>query len=197
MNKKILQQRLDEILPKLQSDEFLNNKGLGNEIGFYIFDYPAQSELQVREHIEFLVEKLNNRGIQFIHINIFTVIIELLRSRNLEQKAFDIQKKKGSAALLKALKGPLDQKRLADFMSKKAEPEKQQFILLSGLGNSWPLIRGHSLLNALHSLMKDTPLVLFYPGKYNGTELHPFGRIDSANYYRAFSLVSQINHPYQ
>lgn len=188
--KNTLQERLDEILPKLQSDEFLNNKGLGNEIGFYIFDYPAQSELLVREHISFMIEKLNNRGIQFSHINIFDMILELLDSRKLQQKSFEIQKKKGSESLIKALKGPLDQKRLAEFITNKAEPEKQQFILLSGLGSSWPLIRGHSLLNALHSLVGATPLVLFYPGEYNGTELHPFGRIESANYYRAFSLVS-------
>lgn len=188
--KKSLQQRLDEILPKLQSDEFLNNKGLGNEIGFYIFDYPAQSELQVRDHIEYLIEKLNKRNLQFTHINIFTAILELLDSRKLLQKAFEIQKNKGSEALIKALKGPLDQKRLADFIAKKIDPDKKQFLLLSGLGSSWPLIRGHSLLNALHALMGSTPLVLFYPGEYNGTELHPFGRIDSANYYRAFSLVT-------
>ncbi len=189
-NKKNLQERLDNILPKLQSDEFLNNKGLGNEIGFYIFDYPAQAELQVRDHIDFVCEKLTKRDIKYSHINIFKVILELLDSRNLQQKAFDIHKKKGSDALLKALKGPLDQKRLAEFITKKADPENQQFILLTGLGSSWPLIRGHSLLNALHSLMGATPLVLLYPGEYNGTKLNPFGRIESSNYYRAFSLVS-------
>jgi len=189
-NKKNLQERLDDILPKLQSDEFLNNKGLGNEIGFYIFDYPAQAELQVREHIDFICEKLTKRNIKFSHINIFEIILELLDSRKLQQKAFDIHKKKGSDALLKALKGPLDQKRLAEFIAKKTEPENQQFIILTGLGSSWPLIRGHSLLNALHSLMGTTPLVLFYPGEYNGTKLNPFGRIESSNYYRAFSLVN-------
>jgi hypothetical protein len=191
MNKtKSLQERLDQILPKLQSDEFLNNKGLGNEIGFYIFDYPAQSELQVREHITFIEEKLQNRGVNFININIFESILKLLESRKLLQKSFDIQKTKGSKALLKALKGPLDQQRIAEYISKKIKTQPVDFVLLTGLGSAWPLIRGHSLLNALHSLVGSTPLVLFYPGEYNGTELHPFGRIDSANYYRAFSLVS-------
>ena len=32
-------QRLEQIIPRIQSEEFIQNKGLGNEIGFYIFDY--------------------------------------------------------------------------------------------------------------------------------------------------------------
>jgi hypothetical protein len=33
-----LTDRLNEILPKITSDDFLSSRGLGNEIAFYIFD---------------------------------------------------------------------------------------------------------------------------------------------------------------
>ena len=33
-------ERLNRILPKLTSPDLLNSQGLGNEIGFWIFDYP-------------------------------------------------------------------------------------------------------------------------------------------------------------
>ena len=36
---KDIYERLDEIIPKITEDNFRKNKGLGNEIGFYIFDY--------------------------------------------------------------------------------------------------------------------------------------------------------------
>jgi hypothetical protein len=39
--------------------------------------------------------------------------------------------------------------------------------------------------------MAKTPLILFYPGEYSGRDLHPFGMIDSKNYYRAFKLVPE------
>ena len=35
-----LTDRLNQILPIITSDAFLRGKGLGNEIAFYIFDYP-------------------------------------------------------------------------------------------------------------------------------------------------------------
>ncbi|CAH1520423.1 putative cytoplasmic protein [Vibrio owensii] len=184
-----LQDRLDLIQPKFQSEEFLSNKGLGNEIGFYIFDYAPEAELLVNEQLEMICQRLEKRGRKFVHLNLFDVLLEMLDSRKLLEKAFQLHKVKGDEALLKALKGPLDQKRVAEFLIKKIEPINQDFVLLSGLGSCWPLLRGHSLLNALHADMGETPLVLFYPGSYTGLELHPFGKIDSANYYRAFELV--------
>lgn len=50
--------RLNQILPKLTSPELLHNIGLGNEIGFYIFDYPPERELQLREFVAFICEQL-------------------------------------------------------------------------------------------------------------------------------------------
>ena len=191
---KNLNDRLDQILPKIESEDFLKNQGLGNEIGFYVFDYPPESELTVREHLEYMTERLDKRGRNFKSINLFEAIIELLDSRKLTERAFKVQKERGDDALFNALKGPLEQNRVADFIASKidfgsCEKNKTEFILLHGLGSAWPIIRGHGLLNALHAKVGNVPTVLFYPGEYDGTALKPFGRIESNNYYRAFKLV--------
>ncbi|MEK8686246.1 hypothetical protein P2S23_19520, partial [Escherichia coli] len=47
----VLEYRLSQIQSRINEDRFLKNNGSGNEIGFWIFDYPAQCELQVREHL--------------------------------------------------------------------------------------------------------------------------------------------------
>jgi hypothetical protein len=186
---KILRDRLDQIMPKIEDSDFLQNQGLGNEIGFYVFDYPAESELEVREHLNFITEKLLKRGRTFAKINLFEAVIEILESRKLTERAFKVQKERGDDALFNALKGPLEQNRVADYIAKKADLENCEFILLHGLGSAWPIIRGHGLLNALHAKVGNVPTVLFYPGEYDGTALKPFGEIDSNNYYRAFKLV--------
>jgi len=191
---KRLHERLDEIQPRIESEDFLKNQGLGNEIGFYVFDYPPESELTVREHLEYMTERLNKRGRNFKSINLFEAIIELLDTRKLTERAFKVQKERGDDALFNALKGPLEQNRVAEFIASKidfssCEKNKTEFILLHGLGSAWPIIRGHGLLNALHAKVGNVPTVLFYPGEYDGTALKPFGRIESNNYYRAFKLV--------
>ena len=48
---KTLQRRLDLVMERMEDPRFQKNMGLGNEIGFWIFDYPAQHELVVRDHI--------------------------------------------------------------------------------------------------------------------------------------------------
>ncbi len=190
-----LAERLDAIRERLDNDDFLNNRGLGNEIGFYIFDYPPQFELMVRDYLALLVGRMAKLGRRFVHLNLFAELLAMLQARKLLDKAFELEKKKGIDELAKALKGPLEQGRVAQHLVKKMDPSAQEFVLLSGLGQCWPLLRGHSLLNALHAHMGETPLVLFYPGRYNGLELYPFdldtAEVAPANYYRAFQLVPQ------
>ncbi|EGR1579745.1 DUF1788 domain-containing protein [Vibrio parahaemolyticus] len=188
-----LQQRLEKVQDRLESDEFLTNKELGGEIGFYIFDYPAEHEIIVREHIDFLTKKLASRseitGKRFASINLYEMVVELLKSRKLLDRAYKMQFEKGDDVLFKALKGPLEQNRFAEFIVKQANVLECDFIILHGLGSVWPIIRGHGLLNALHAKVGNVPTVMFYPGEYDGATLKPFGRIESNNYYRAFKLV--------
>ena len=100
-----------------------------------------------------------------------------------------IQKQKGDAEVLKALKGPLGADKIAKAFVEEAEPQAHDLVLISGVGNAYPLLRSHNLLNNLHSLMVDTPLVMFYPGIYTGQGLTLFGKLKETNYYRAFQLV--------
>ncbi|MDD1636073.1 MAG: DUF1788 domain-containing protein [Methylococcaceae bacterium] len=188
---KALQSRLDLILERIENPRFLNNDGLGNEIGFWIFDYPAKHELVVRDYLKHLADKLGKRGYQFINVNIYETIIEMLASRGLLERTFSREKQVGVDAIRNTLSGPLSQKKIAEFIAENIQPETLDFVLLSRLGNAWPLVRGHELLSALQDVMGKTPLVLFYPGEYNGRDLHPFGMIESRNYYRAFKLVPE------
>ncbi|MEZ9819682.1 DUF1788 domain-containing protein [Shewanella sp. 10N.286.45.A1] len=184
-----LQQRLDNIQSRLESDEFLQNKELGGEIGFYIFDYKPEHELAVREHIAQLEKKLPKRGYTFASINLFEMIIRLLESEGILESTFEMQKKRSERYLFKALKGTFEQNRVAEFIVKEANIDNCDFIMLHGMGSVWPIVRGHGLLNALHAKVGQVPTVMFYPGEYDGAALKPFGRIESNNYYRAFKLA--------
>jgi len=183
--------RLDKILDRLTSEKLLSNSGLGNEIGFYIFDYPPEFEVAVRDHIRFVLRQLPKKkpDLKFTHINLFDLMLDYLKNRNLLDRVLDIELKKGSEALLSALKGPLDAKKIAKEFITLAPPEDNDLVLVSGVGSVYPMLRSHNLLNNLHHLMEDTPLVMFYPGVFTGQGLRLFGKLKETNYYRAFQLV--------
>ena len=46
-----LASRLNQILPRITSADFLSSEGIGNEIACYIFDYPAEDELEVDQEL--------------------------------------------------------------------------------------------------------------------------------------------------
>lgn len=186
-----LQKRLNQIPEKIISEEFLSAKGLGNEIGFWIFDYAAEHELSVREYISFLEEMLAAKHSQLnvLHVNLLSALVDYLTDRGFTNKAVKLQREKGDEALMKALSGPLHMDKFAPYLLKRCEVDRRDIILISGVGSVWPLLRAHNLLNSLHALLGHKPVVLFYPGEYTGQSMSLFGKIPSSNYYRAFKLV--------
>ena len=147
--------------------------------------------MEVREHIGCILRQLPKRkpDMQFKHINLFDLILEYLKNRNLLDRVINIQSQKGDEALLKALKGPLDAKKIAKEFIELAPPAEHDLVLVSGVGSAYPMLRSHNLLNNLHHLMEDTPLVMFYPGVFTGQGLRLFSKLKEINYYRAFPLV--------
>lgn len=186
-----LQERLNRIPEKITSDTFMSGQGLGNEIGFWIFDYQPEQELQVREYLTFLKGLLarQHAELQVDHVNLLALLRDYLSERGFLDKAITMQQAKGDAALLKALRGPLHMDKLAPYLIRHALSDDPDMVLISGVGNVWPMLRAHSLLNALHSRLGHKPLVIFYPGGYDGQQLTLFNRVTSNPYYRAFQLV--------
>ncbi|MGN7611900.1 DUF1788 domain-containing protein [Magnetococcales bacterium HHB-1] len=186
-----LTERLNKILDRVTSDTFLSGRGLGNEIPFYAFDYPPEREMDIRNHILFLKGHIPKRlpGISVLSIDLFELLVTYLKERKLFDAAIAMQKKKGNDFTLKALRAPLDAEKLARVLHQRIQESQPDMVFLSGVGTAYPLVRTHSLLNSLHPLLEKTPLVLFYPGKYDGQSLRLFGILTDRPYYRAFRLV--------
>ena len=57
MNTDTIDVKFDKAEVEIAKSSFRENKRLGNEVGYYIFDYPAEQELYVRERIEYIRKK--------------------------------------------------------------------------------------------------------------------------------------------
>ena len=186
-----LEKRLNKVLDRITSDDFLSGRGLGNEIPFHAFDYPPEQELAVREHVCFLQEQIPKKrpGISVLTINLFELLVDYLKERRLFDKAIQMQKKKGDDTTLKALRAPLDAGKIATVLHARIESAAPSMVFLTGVGAAFPLVRTHHLLNSLHPMMGNIPLILFYPGQYDGQSLCLFDVLTDRPYYRAFRLV--------
>jgi len=187
-----LDERLNAILERVTADDFLCGRGLGNEVPFYAFDYPPSEELRVREHVRFLETAIPKRrpDVKVAVVNLFELLVEMLKDRGRFDKAVEMQQKKGDERLFDVLRAPLDSGRVAAELVKRVSPEDHQVIFITGVGSAYPLVRTHNLLNNLQPLIGQTPVVVFYPGRYDGQSLQLFGVLGEKPYYRAFRLVS-------
>lgn len=187
-----LETRLELLKEKIQEDDFLNAKGLGNEIPFWIFDYPPEKELLIRETIDKISTNLKKISVNVLVIDLYEICLELLENKISAEKIFELENKKGSDELLNKLKIMLKPETVKKVIQKRMESgENIQLIFLTGVGKAWPLVRSHSILNNLQPLMGNVPLVTFYPGEYDNHELSLFGKFKDANYYRAFRLINE------
>lgn len=185
----LTKKRLNQLYNKLKSPSLLKSQGLANELGFYIFDYPPQDELIVRDHLKVLREQLLAIEVKVKLVDLFELAISILRKRNLLNQAEKFQIEKGDDYLQKALKSIFNEESFANSFLEFADIEQHELIIVSGVGNVFPLVRSHTLLSNLHARMKDTPLILFYPGKYDGEVLKLFDMLESKGYYRAFQMT--------
>lgn len=177
----------------MKKPSFRQNKGLGNEVGYYIFDYPAEQELFVRERIEYIRKKNEQSADEYriVVFDIYEIIIDILKEKGYLEKCFEFEKKKGFGRITKSVGNMLRITAKDSLIVKYIQehtPEKA-IVLLVGIGKCYPILRSHTVLNNLHQVIDEVPTVMFYPGKYDGQELVLFSEIKDDNYYRAFKLV--------
>lgn len=187
------EERLNQILPRLVSPDVLSNQGAGGEIGFWIFDYPPEEEMAMRAWLVDVIEpglRKQVPAVRFQTVDLFQLVVDLLDERKLFDKACEMQASKGDAAVLASLRSVLKEDRLAARMTEKLDVAQLDLLIVKGVGAVYPLLRTHTLLSALHPHMRNTPLLMLYPGTYNGQTLSLFNTLSDDNYYRAFRLVS-------
>jgi hypothetical protein len=186
-------ERLNQVLPRLLSTDVLDNRGVGGEIGFWIFDYPVEREMDMRQWLSEVIEPGIQRqrpDLKFTVIDLFEEVIAILKERNLLDKAYEMQTHKGDATLLASLRSVLKEDRLAARLTEKTDAANLDLLIIKGVGAVYPMLRTHTLLSALHPHMSHTPLLMLYPGVYDGLSLKLFNTLTDDNYYRAFRLVS-------
>ena len=183
-----LDDRLNKIGSKLEDAAFLAGSGIGNEIGFYVFDYPPEEEPKVRDSVDMIKKHFSvaNKP-RIIEINLLDVMLDILKKRGVYDKVLD-NETKWSMDVLKTKLSPLVRKDAVAARIAELANDDYDIVFITGVGSAYPLIRTHEVLNNLHDKLDTKPVVVFYPGKFTMQELLLFGVLDS-NYYRAFRLI--------
>ena len=182
-----LERRVTTLRRRLADPDFLANRGLGNEVGIYTLCYDPALELYARD---LLASIASDDGLpcRVVEHNLYDIALARLETRRLLAKMPAMERKHPPSWVMrqmdKVCPASMYARAIAD-----VPREPGDVILITGIGEIYPFLRLHSLLDNIQPLVRDVPVVAAYPGRFDGKTLRLFGRLEDENYYRAFDLV--------
>lgn len=192
-----INRRLDKIIPKIKEDKFIQGRGLGNEISFYIFDYEPNEELIVRDYVKHIKKEFSYEGSdrRVIEFDLYKMLLDIAKEKRIFDRVFEVEEKQGKDALFKAMTTFAK----PDIFLRKMKEQlgDHNVVFITGVGKVYPLVRSHNILNNLQEVIDKIPVIMFFPGRYDGQSLQLFNKFMDDNYYRAFPLVDQRKGGYR
>lgn len=189
-----IQDRFNHLLEVISGQRFLKKQGLGNEVPFFICPFKPEEAVAMAKLQRQLRNKLDQAGVRTLDINLYDLSIDLLKERGIWDQIHEMEANVSKAELKELLQGVLDpEAHLVPAISARMQAAEFDVMFISGVGEVFPYIRSHNVLNNLQSAAKEKPTVMFFPGAYThsletGASLDLFGRLHDDKYYRAFNI---------
>lgn len=184
----MIKQELDRIKGRISDPGFLSNKGLSNEVGIHVFCYDPKDEIVVRDYIRRLKAEANT-PYRIIECDLYEIFLSLLEDKRVLRSVQGVEEKRGKDYLLSQLQKIATPEALLARMDYSPHVKGQDVLFMTGIGKIHPFMRSHKMLDSMQHLFEDIPIVMFYPGSFNGQTLILFNEFLDGHYYRAFNLL--------
>lgn len=192
-----LPEQEEHLFTVLSGRRFLEMEGLSNEVPFFIYPYQPEDALEVAAAKKRVKNRLAGAGVTVLEINLYDLSIELLKERGVWDRVLAIEPDQDKADFREMLQGMLDpQLHIAPAIRDRLALEQFDIFFLTGIGEVFPYIRSHNVLNNMQSIVTGKPMLMFFPGCYEqsdtlGSSLVLFGRLKDDQYYRAKNILEQ------
>lgn len=189
-----VQERFQHLFAVISGQRFLKMQGLGKEVPFFICPYKPEEAVEMQRLQRQLDNRLAQAGVTVLEIDLYNLSIELLKARDIWDQILEMETSVSKDELKELLQGVLDpETHLVPAIAQRLAQTDFDVLFIAGVGEVFPYIRSHNVLNNLQSTAKDKPTVMFFPGEYThslaaGASLDLFGRLHDDKYYRAFNI---------
>ncbi|MFW6333544.1 MAG: DUF1788 domain-containing protein, partial [Thermodesulfobacteriota bacterium] len=186
--------KFQHLFDVISGQRFLKKQGLGNEVPFFICPFEPEEAMEMERIRRQLVNRLEQTGVRVLEIDLYDLSIDILKERGIWDRILEMEETVSKDQLKELLQGVLDpEAHLAPAIAARFAKAEFDVFFLSGVGEVFPYIRSHNVLNNLQSTAKEQPTVMFFPGAYtqsleSGASLDLFGRLRDDKYYRAFNI---------
>ena len=178
---------LNKVSVRLSEESFLSNKGLSNEVGIHVFCYDPKEEMTVRVYFETLKSQID-KPYRLIECDLYKIFLQICEEKHILNSIPNMEERKGKEYLAEQLQKVATPEAFVEKM--KYEPHKYgDVLLITGVGKVYPFMRSHKILDNIQHIFADIPILMLYPGTFDGSDLCLFGKFLDGHYYRAFNLI--------
>lgn len=187
------EERFNLLYRIISNPRFLQQEGLGNEVPYFIETYDLRDQTNVYRKLDALVKRLEAKGMQVLLFGLYDFVIDSFRESGELDSLIEMEqrtdKHKFYAEMVRMLS--LENVTVPE-IERRVRDTNADLVILWQIGEVYPYMRAHELLNALQPRLSDRPVIVFFPGTYTsnysqGFQLSLFGT-QTARYYRAFKL---------
>ena len=133
----MIKQELDRIKERISNKDFLENKGLSNEVGIHVFCYKAEDELIVQDYIRRLKSEANT-PYRIIECDLYEVFLSLLEDKRILKSVAGLEEKRGKKYLLDQLQKIATPEALLAKMDYSPHIKGQDVLFMTGIGKIHP-----------------------------------------------------------
>lgn len=178
---------LNKVSERLSEEDFLTNKGLSNEVGIHVFCYDPKDEITVRAYFEKLRDN-TDATYHLIECDLYKIFLQICEEKHILKSIPNMEDRRGKEYLCEQLQKVATPEAFVKKMIYEPH-EKGDVLLITGIGKVYPFMRSHKILDNIQHIFSDIPVLMIYPGTFNGQDLDLFGKFLDGHYYRAFNLL--------
>jgi len=181
----------EQMYAQVTTEKFLSMQALGGEEPFFIYSFDPVEQALVSSETKRLKKRIEQSGHSVLVINLYEIAMQMLEDRGMLEKVLAKEQSLTKEKLLQTLQNILDvETKIMPYIERLAKENKTSMLLLEGVGEVYPYIRSHTIINNLQKVVMDRPTLMFFPGRFDGTKLNLFNKIHDDNHYRAFNIIN-------
>ncbi len=152
---KPVQERFQHLLSLISGKRFLTKQGLGNEVPFFICPYRPEEAVEMGKMQKQLQNRLEQSGVRVLEVNLYDLARQLLQERGIWDRILGMEETVSKGQLRELLQGVLDSEtHLVPAIAQKMAQIDFDVLFITGVGEVFPYIRAHNVLNNLQKPMR-------------------------------------------
>ncbi len=198
---------IDELYEKLSSRQFQDTQNGDLFYNFFVYQYPAEKEYEIRQQIKEFKEQLI-RPINYVDVltmNLFEEFCNFLDGQSFGKLhpsylKYLIEKDDTNPdSVTKTLTNKANSDAFYEYVHNKIiqhisikDDKIRPYIFLYGIGSMYPYLRTNVFLTNYEKYNQSSnyKLIVFYPGNVNKNTYHLFGMLNDEHTYRATLLIN-------